>query len=157
MNSSPRHPAEIIPCKPEYSLRADLTVNAWLFVAVLISVSGDMFFARQIAGWPLAARCAVALAPLVAALLWIRSLRCWIEGMDELHGRITVAACAFATTGTLFLLTAWVALDKAGLFEAIDFLNRLSLGFGRVPAFWILTLVTVLFGAGYKFASRRYR
>lgn len=157
MSTSPHHPAEVIPCKPEYSFRTDVRVNAWLFAALLISVAGDIVFVRQIASWSVAVRVVLGLAPLVAALFWIRSVMRWIGGMDELHRRITVAACAFATTGTLFGLMAWLTLDKAGLFEAIHLRSGLSLGISAVSSYGILTLVVLLFGPGYRLASRRYR
>src|SRR5882672_5428346 len=82
MSTSPHHPAEVIPCKPEYSFRTDIRVNAWLLAALLISVTSDILFVRQIASWSMAVRVALGLAPLVAAVFWIRSVMRWIDGMD---------------------------------------------------------------------------
>jgi len=38
--------------------------------------------------------------------------------MDEMHRRISVEACLFATVVTLFVVTAWHIPDKAGVFQA---------------------------------------
>src|SRR5882724_6476388 len=103
MNCKPNLPGEIEP-GPHYSFRMDLKVNAWSWVAVLTSFTGEVFLLPHHKDWPVALRAVIAIVPLVASLFWVRSITLWVHGMDELHRRITQAASVFATVTTLFIV-----------------------------------------------------
>lgn len=117
MNNKPNLPDELEPGKKDYSFRKDLKVNGWGYVALTLSVGGEaLVYFHQ--GWPVALRAIIALIPIIPALLWGRVFARWIRGMDELHRRLTVEVCLFATTATLFVFTALHPLVKFGVIEA---------------------------------------
>jgi len=84
MNSKPNLPEEIEPGR-DYSFRTDLRVNAWSWVAVLTSFAGEVLLLPHHKDWPVVLRAVIALVPLMASLLWVRSIARWMHGMDELH------------------------------------------------------------------------
>src|SRR4051812_9557901 len=97
--NKPNLPDELEPGKSDYSFRKDLKVNGRGYVATMLSLSGDLLLPRH-KDWHVALRTAFALSPIIPALLWGRVFADWIGGMDELHRRITLGACLFATTAT---------------------------------------------------------
>jgi hypothetical protein len=105
-----------------YSFRADMKLNAWS------------------AEWGVPLRILVALSPLLPSLLYVRSIARWIRGMDELQRRIQVEACLFATTGTIFLATAFNLLGMAGVLQATRIQNGVGWEgmFASVVAFFVL-------------------
>ena len=147
MNSKPNLPEEIEPGS-HYSFRTDMKVNAWSWVAVLTSFMGEKFLLPHHKDWPVALRAVIALVPLMASLLWVRSIARWMQGMDELHRRITQAASVFATTTTLFIVTALHLLVVAGVFPA---------GFQATAGFLIIWLVVCFYIMGRNIFNRRYR
>ncbi len=141
---------------PDYSLRANLKANTWAFVAMLLSLAGDIGLTRH-NDWGPIPRVIIALVPLLVSLLWVRSFVGWVRGMDEMHRRMTLAACLFATVVTLFVVTAWHLLDQAGFFQA-DFLPvRLHLGSHFHTASFPISLVLAFYFVGYTKLNRRYK
>ena len=147
MNTKLNIPEEIAPGK-DYAFRADMKVNGWCWVAVLTSFVNDVFLLPHHKDWPVAIRAVIAVVPLVASLLWVRSVAGWIRGMDELHRRITVAACLFATIATLFVVTAVHLLVVAGVF---------SIKFQVTAGFIIIWLVVCFYILGHSIFNRRYK
>lgn len=146
--TKPNLPEEVQPGK-QYSFRADLKANAWMWVAIAISAGGDLFLPQQISRLPTTWRILIALIPFVAIALWVRSLAQWISGMDELHRRITVAASLFATSATLFLVTLWNTL------VAVSAGSRPA---GDIGTVWLLLwLLTVFYLVGNGIFTHRYR
>jgi hypothetical protein len=155
MNEKTNIPEEIM-FGPAYSLRANLKANTWAFVAVLLSLAGDELLARY-NDWGLFPKVIIAMVPLFISLLWVRSFVRWVHGMDEMHRRMTLEACLFATVVTLFVVTAWHLLDQAGFFQA-DFLPaRLHLGSHFHTASFPISLVLVFYFLGHAIFSRRYQ
>jgi len=158
--NKPNLPGELdlLGGKKDYSLRTDWKINGWLYAAVIISSASDVFFHQQTREWPLALRTMVALAPFLALLLWMRSFARWIRGMDELHRRITLAACFFATAATLFVVAAWHRLYQEGVFQAL-FQTELKPGAGwDIGGVWlILGLMTSFYILGSKIFNRGYQ
>lgn len=159
MNNKPNVPDEIWFNKKEYSLWKDWKVNGWMFVALIISTASDEFFRDQIKGWHETFRALVAVAPFFAIGFWIRDLARWIRGMDELHRRITLAACFFATGATLFVATACHVLDRTGVWLQLapPILLNLHNFFDPSKIWVILSLMTVAFFHGYRIFNRRYQ
>src|SRR4030095_10521069 len=104
MNIKPNIPDEIDVRKRDYSFRADMKVNGWMLVALIISSASDVFFPDQIKGCQLAWRVIIAVAPFLFILLWVRALTRWTRGMDELHRRITLSVIVFAVSATFFVV-----------------------------------------------------
>jgi hypothetical protein len=147
MNTKPNIPEEIAPGK-DYSFWADMKVNGWCWVAVLTSFANEVFLLPHHKDWPVAIRAVIAVVPLVASSLWVRSVAGWIRGMDELHRRITLAACLFATIATLFVVTALHLLVVAGVF---------SIKFQATAGFIIIWLVVCFYILGHFIFNRRYK
>ncbi|HKW30444.1 MAG TPA: hypothetical protein VJT54_13990 [Verrucomicrobiae bacterium] len=147
MNNEPNLPEELAPGK-YYSFRAEMKVNGWCWVAVLTSFAGECWLLPHHKDWPVMLRTIVALVPLVASLLWVRSVVEWIRGMDELHRRITLAACLFATIATLFVVAALHLLVVAGVFSA---------KFQATAGFVVIWLVVCFYILGQAIFNRRYK
>ncbi len=141
---------------PSYSLRANLKANTWAFVAMLLSLAGDILLARH-NDWSAAPRVIIAMVPLLISLLWVRSFVRWVHGMDEMHRRITLEACLFATVVTLFVVTAWHLLDQAGFFRTGVLPARLHLGSHFHTASFPISLVLAFYFLGYAIFKRRYQ
>jgi hypothetical protein len=155
MNDKPNLPEEIM-FGPSYSLRANLKANTWAFVAMLLSWAGDMWLARH-NEYGASARSVIALVPLLVSALWVRDFGRWMQGMDELHRRLTLEACLFATIVTLFVVTTWQLLDQAGFFEAYFMPARLHLGTHFRTASFPISLVLAFYFVGYAKLNRRYQ
>ena len=176
MNNKPNIPDEVMLDWKNYSFWADMKVNLWLFVAMLTGAASAFLFHTNppygpshhcyYQDWPLMLRAVVELFPLLASLLWARSMARWIRGMDELHRRITLEACLFAVIGTLLVVTAWHRLDKAGVLEAVfrppspplehwDFRQFAHLDLNQ----FVLTIVLLWFFyfLGHSIFNRRYK
>src|SRR5579859_2279909 len=91
MNEKLNLPEEIM-FGPAYSLRANLKANTWAFVAMLLSLAGDVLLARH-DDWSVFPKGILAMVPLLISLLWVRSFVRWVRGMDEMHRRISLEAC----------------------------------------------------------------
>src|SRR5581483_11065470 len=122
-----------------YSLRADLNLNAWAFVAVALAFGSRLAVQRH-PGWGNLLRAVVSLLPLLPSLFYVGSISRWIRGMDELQRRLQLEACLFATTGAIFVATAFSLLGTAGVLEATRVRNGLGWEgmFATVIAFFVL-------------------
>jgi len=109
----------------------------------------SLFLSKRHPAWSVSLRAAIALAPLVPGLLYIRACMQFIRGMDELQRRLQMEAWLFAFIGTALIGTAVATLNKAGL----D-LGELGHGLGMGPAS-MAAFVLWLFGTGL--ANRRYK
>ena len=125
-----------------------MKVNGWCWVAVLASFVNEVFLLPYHKEWPVALRAVITFVPLVASLLWVRSMAGWIRGMDELHRRITLAACLFAAIATLFVVTALHLLVVAGVF---------AVQFQVTAGFIIIWLVVCFYILGHSIFNRRYK
>ena len=146
--NAPIFPEAVRPGK-NYSLSADLRLNAWALVAVVVAAVARWLTSHH-RDWGVLLLAAVALAPLVPSLLYMRSIARWIGGMDELQRRIQLEACLFATTGTVFLATALSLLEGVGLLPSL----RLQHGLGWEGTFAAIVLLYVLANV---LINRRYR
>jgi hypothetical protein len=155
--SKPNVPEEIWLGSDEYSMWKDWKVNGWLFVATLISALSDVLFPHYVRQWHIALRVIVALVPFLALLFWVRSLSRWIQGMDELHRRITIAAILFTTSCTFFFVVMWHRLDKAGLFQTVFPGGRADASFDIATVGHVFLLMTFSYFFGYRLFSRRFR
>src|SRR5438270_9606545 len=108
-----------------YSFRADMKLNAWAFVAVVVASSSRIALHHG-TEWGAPLRGLVALSPLLPSLLYVRNIARWIRGMDELQRRIQLEACLFATTGTIFTATGFNLLGVAGVLQAPRIQNGLG-------------------------------
>ena len=155
MNNKPNIPDEIfLGGSKQYSWRADLRVNGWLMVAILISAASEFIFAHQVRQLDITLRTLIALAPFLVLLLWIRNLAQWIRGMDELHRRITLAAVLFAMSATFFFIMLWHRLEVAGFFEAICPGRK---GWDICTLSHVFLLMTLFYILGYSIFNRRYK
>ena len=141
-------PESVQPGK-HYSLAADLRLNAWAFVAVVLSFTARWLL-QHYHDWGTPLQSVVALSPLVASLLYVRSIGRWIRGMDEMQRRIQVEACLFATTATVFLRTSLDLLAGIGILQW----TRLHNGLGWEGTFAAILVFYIL---GNVILNRRYR
>jgi hypothetical protein len=155
MNNKPNLPEEIM-FGPSYSLRANLKANTWAFVAMILSWAGDQLLSLP-RDWSVAQRVIIALVPLLVGLLWARDFVRWVRGMDEMHRRLTLEACLFATSVTLFVVSIWHILDQAGVFQAGVLPARLHLGSHFHTASFPISLVLAFYFLGYAIFNRRYK
>ena len=155
MNNKPNLPEEIM-FGPSYSLRANLKANTWAFVAMLLSWAGDQLLSLP-RDWTVVQRAIIVLVPLLVGLLWVRDFVRWVRGMDEMHRRLSMEACLFATGVTLFVVTVWHILDKAGVFQAGLHLARLHLDSHFRTASFPISLVLAFYFLGYAIFKRRYQ
>jgi len=146
--NKPIFPESVQPGR-HYSLRADLKLNAWAFVAVL-TAGGARWVLQHHQGWGLGLRSIIALTPLVPSLLYVQSIARWIGGMDELQRRIQLEACLFSTTATVFLVTALSLLQGTGVLQSV----RLQNGLGWEGTFAAIIVFYILGGMA---VNRRYR
>ncbi len=136
------------PCSGLYSLRKDLELNAWLAVAVATYTVGQLL-AKWHPGWSVTARAAVALAPLVPGVLYIRSWVRFIGGLDELQRRIQLEAWLFAVGGTVLTAIAISTLNESGVH-----LGELEHGLGMG---WAFMVAFVFWLVGSAIANCRYK
>jgi hypothetical protein len=165
MSNKPNIPEQLWPGK-NYSFWTDMKVNSWILAVGLTTFAGDMWLYHH-KDCPFMSRIVIALIPLPATLLWMRSIIRWIHGMDELHRRVTIEAWLFATTATLTIITVWRRLNQAGTLETIfppsHFLEKIVLRiFPEKVALtddYFLTLVSVVSFSilGHFIINRRYK
>jgi len=148
VNIKPTLPQEVEPGSGHYSFRTDIKVNGWSWAAVLTSFVGEVLLLPHHQDWPAALRAVVALVPLMASLLWVRSVRQWMRGMDELQQRITMAASVFASVTTLFVVAASHLLVVAGV---------IPVRFQATAGFVIIWLVVCFYLLGRGIFNRRYQ
>jgi hypothetical protein len=155
--NKPNLPEEIQP-GPNYSFAVDCKVNAWMFVAMAISVATDLFYRHEVREWPAYLRAIAAVATLLAVLLWVRRLARWIHGMDELHRALTSATCLFATAVTFFFIAAWHQLSRMEVFHAVFPGRMRAYADADLCVPWlILWLLLIFYSVGQRILTRRYR
>jgi hypothetical protein len=147
MNNKPILPESVQPGK-HYSFRADMKLNAWAFVAVILAIASRILL-RHHPDWSVSLRTSIALSPLLPSFLYVQSITHWMGGMDELQRRIQLEACLFATTGTIFIATAFSLLNSHGIH-----VPRLQNGLGWEGTFASIILLYIL---GNIIVNRRYR
>ena len=148
MTVRPILPESVRPGK-HYSLQADMKLNAWALVAVLVSILARSLLQHH-PEWGAPLQSVVALTPLLPSLLYLRSIARWIGGMDELQRRIQLEACLFATTAMVFTTTALDLLEGVGILQSI----RLRHGLGVEGTFAAIIIFYIL---GNIIFNRRYR
>jgi hypothetical protein len=146
--NNPVLPEAVRPGKG-YSFRADLKLNAWALVAVAVAWAARSLLQHH-REWGALLQTAVALTPLVPSLFFAKRIGRWIAGMDELQRRIQLEACLFATTGTVFLVTALSLVAGAGALQSM----RLQHGLGWEGTFAAVVGFYIL---GNVLLNRRYR
>ena len=155
--NKPNLPGEIQP-GPQYSFAVDCKMNAWMFVAMAISVATDLFYRDEVREWPAYLRAIAAVAPLLAILLWVRRLARWIHGMDELHRAVTTATCVFATAVTFFFVAAWQHLVRWEVFQAVFPGRMKAYATVDIGVPWlILWLLLIAYAIGQRIFTRRYQ
>ena len=166
MNNKPNLPEEVMSWK-NYSFWADTKVNGWLLVAMLTGTANALLFHSKAPygllrhyypDWPIVLRAVVELFPLLASLLWARSMARWIRGMDELHRRITLEAWLFAAISTLCVISIWPLLDGAGISAAILQATNVHLEALDKPNFPLtLGILWLFYFLGHSIFNRRYK
>jgi hypothetical protein len=167
MNNRPNVPDEIWLGKKEYSWGMDWRVNCWLLFAMVTGAANDLLFHSKAPygllrhcyqDWPVVLRAVIELVPLLASLLWVRSVARWIRGMDELHRRITLEAWLFAAIATLSVLSIWPLLDGAGVSAAILQATNVHLEALDKPNFPLtLGILWLFYFLGHSIYNRRYQ
>jgi hypothetical protein len=148
MNNKSIFPESVQPVK-HCSFLADMKLNAWAIVAVLMAI-GSRILLHQNHEWGVSLRAVAALSPLLPSLLYVWSVARWIRGMDELQRRIQLEACLFATIGTIFITTALSLLADVGGIN----MPRLQHGLGWEGAFASVMFLYIL---GNIIVNRRYK
>ena len=155
--NKPNLPEEIQP-GPNYSFAVDCKVNAWMLVAMAISVATDLSYRDEVRELPAYLRTIAAVAPLLAILLWIRRLARWIHGMDELHRAVTSATCLFAIATTFFFVAAWHHLVQLDVFHEVFPGRMKAYASADLCVPWlILWLLLIFYAVGQRLFTRRYR
>jgi len=136
------------PGSGQYSLKADLRLNAWLLVATVTHVAVRILIKKQTEWSPLTGGM-LALAPLIPGLLYVRSWVRFIRGLDELQRRIQLEAFLFAALGTVILGAVASSLNAHGVSTGL-LKNGLGLGasFMAMLCFWSI---------GWGIAKCRYK
>ncbi len=124
------------PGSGQYSLKADLRLNAWLLVATVTHVAVQFLVKRQTEWSPLVGG-VLALAPLIPGLLYVRTWMRFIRGLDELQRRIQLEAFLFAALGTVILGAVVGSLNAQGVSTGL-LKHGLGLGssFMALLCFW---------------------
>ena len=96
-------------------------------------------------------RAIIALCPLLPALLYVRSLKLWLRGMDELDRQITLKVLLFAISATLYLDMGLAPLREWDLIRSEWWLrNWHSWSLQAVPLTGFYLLGTRIFNRRYK-------
>jgi hypothetical protein len=136
------------PGSGQYSLKKDLRLNAWLFVALGFYLAA-LALEKQHPEWTPLARALVALAPLLPGLLYVRACLRFVRGLDELQRRIQVEAWLFAALASLVVGTIVNTLNARGVA-----LGELHHG---VSLWGTSVLLFTFWLVGLGLANRRYK
>ena len=158
-------------------------MNYWLFIAVVAGLANEILFhtivppfdgvlREDFLTWPVGIRLIIESVPLLAGLLWARSVARFIRGMDELHRRITIEAWLFSALATIGFLSIWPLLDAAGISGSVSWATHFHGDFTDKPqffrGFWALLdkspgialtllLLNAFYILGYFILIRRYK
>ena len=158
-------------------------MNYWLFIGVVVGLANELLFhtivppfdgvlRENFLTWPVGIRIIIESVPLLAGLLWARSMARFIRGMDELHRRITIEAWLIAALTTLGFLSIWAMLDASGISASVYWATHFHGEFTDKPhfilGFWLLLdkprsifltllLLNAFYILGYFILIRRYK
>jgi hypothetical protein len=161
----------------------DTKVNYWLFIGIVVGLANEILFhpigppldgvlREDFLTWPVGIRLIIESFPLLAGLLWARSMPRFICGMDELHRRITVEAWLFSALATIVFISIWPLLDAAGISGSVYYATHFHGEFTDkphiIPVLWlildkppsiflILFLLNAFYILGYFILIRRYK
>lgn len=181
-NTKPNDPEDCINLK-KFSWRTDTKVNYWLFIGLATSAANEILFhtivppldgvlREDFLTWPVGIRLIIETVPLLAGLLWARSMARYIRGMDELHRRITVEAWLFSALATIGFIFIWPTLDAAGISGSVYYATHFHGEFTDKPHIflvsWVLMdkppsifltlwLLNAFYILGYFILIRRYK
>lgn len=127
------------------SVGSALKLNLWAGVAVVAAAASRLLL-RESAGLTGAGRAAVALLPLLPGLLYVRALRRWMRGLDEMQRQLQIEAVCFAALSMLLIVLTADLLRLAG------FLPRMTFGWEGYMA-----VTFFLWALGLVRANRRFR
>jgi hypothetical protein len=152
MNNKLNIPEEVDPRTRDFSIAAQWRVNHWAFLAIGLSVAGDLLARRQGSlDLPAAARAIIAISPLLPAILYIGSLKRWLDGMDELHRQIIMRVCLFAVAATFYLDMSVYSLREWGLLpDVLSPVTWRSWWMQAIPLTIFYMLGTIIFNRRYK-------
>ena len=136
------------PHSGQYSLKADLRLNRWFFVATVVWLA-SLALLKYHPEWSPLGRGLLALTPLLPGLLHVRTWMRFIRGLDELQRRVQFDAWLFAALGTVLVGAALNTLGAYGAYLK-ELAHGLEMG-GSVVVMFTLWLV------GWGFANRRYK
>jgi len=182
MNNKPNDPEECINIKT-FSCWTDTKVNYWLFIGCVAGLANELLFHTIVPPvdgvlrgdfltWPVGIRILIESVPLLAGLLWARSMARFIRGMDELHRRTVIEAWLFSALATIGYLSIWPLLNVAGISASIywathfhgEFTDKphsfllLWLLLGRPPSILVtLMLLNAFYILSYFILIRRYK
>ena len=186
MNNKPNDPEVLLAFKKN-SQWADAKVftkvNCWLFICLATGAANGLLFhtivppldgvlREDFLTWPAGIRIIIESVPLLAGLLWARSMARFICGMDELHRRITIEAWLIAALATLVFLSIWPMLDAAGISASVYWATHFHGEFTGKPhiflSLWLLLdkppsifvtlcLLNAFYILGYFILIRRYK
>lgn len=126
------------PCSGQYSFKQDMKLSAWLIVACGVYLVG-LFVLKHYpdlgSGW----KAAVTLAPLIPALLCLRTWVCFIRGLDELQRRMQLEVWLSAALTTVVVGATLSSLSSVGI-RWSERLSGLGIGeaLGLMFVFWII-------------------
>ena len=137
----------VSPLSGRYSLKRDLRLNAWCFVAMAFYAANLLLLEKHPAWTPMA-KGLLTLSPLIPGALYLRTCLRFIGGMDELQRRIQLEAWLFASLGALLAGAVINTLNEVGIGMG-GFQHGLGLG-----ATFALTFV--LWAGATAVANRRF-
>ena len=182
MSSKPNDPEQCINPK-KVSLWTDTKVNYWLFIGIVVGLANEILFhpiwpsmdgvlREDFLTWPVGIRLIIESVPLLAGLLWARSMARFIRGMDELHRRTVIEAWLFSALATICFISIWPMLDAAGISGSVYYATHFHGEFTDKPhlfpllwllldkppsIFLILWLLNAFYILGYFILIRRYK
>jgi hypothetical protein len=120
----------------------------WLAAATLTYLI-SLWLLKHHADWPPEARISITLAPLLPGVLYLRTLFRSFWEMDELQRRIQMEALAFASVGTVVVLTATNIFAAEGV-RLVSYPQGLGIGGVYMTMF-------ILWSIGVSISTFRYR
>jgi len=136
------------PCSGQYSLKSDLQLNRWFFVASVVWVA-DLALLKRHPEWSPQLKGILALVPLIPGLLYVRTCVRFIRGLDELQRGVQLEAFLFAAIGTVIVGAAVSTLNSYGVQ-----LGEMSHGLGMGATVMVMFTLWLVGGA---IANRRFK
>ncbi|HVU26105.1 MAG TPA: hypothetical protein VHE13_18380 [Opitutus sp.] len=137
----PNEIESVLPCSGRYSLKADLRLNVWMAVTMLVYFAA-LYLTRHHEDWPPLARGLLGLMPLLPGLLYVRSWYRFIRGMDEFQRRLQLEVMLLAALGTVLLAVVLGTLSAAGV-ELGPLRHGLGIGLAFIVMIILWTIGTV--------------